>query len=117
MHFADYETKGVFVMNKKSIGELADYVNVNFRNESMAVSTGLDIISAALVNIRENIVIQQEGLKGINLHIEAGELDDYLLIVDDLLNKTELYSNMFDVSSEEDDFKFLDLPIDYGPEQ
>ncbi len=104
-------------MNKKSIGELADYVNVNFRNESMAVSTGLDIISSALVNIKDNIVIQQEGLKKSNLHIEAGELDEFIIIVDDLLNKAELYSNMFDISTEEEDFKFLDLPVDYGPEQ
>lgn len=103
-------------MNKKSISELADYVNVNFRNESMNVSSGLDIISAALESIRENIIVQQDGLKKLGLNIEAGELDDFLLTVDDLLEKAELYGNMFDVSSEEEDFKFLDLPIDYGPE-
>ncbi|MDD2371098.1 MAG: hypothetical protein PHQ32_03755 [Firmicutes bacterium] len=103
-------------MDKKTIGDLADYVNVNFRNESMAVSTGLDIISAALVNIRENIVVQQEGLKKMNFHIEAGELDEYLFLIDDLMNKSELYSNMFDISTEEEDFEFLDVPVDYGPE-
>jgi len=103
-------------MNKKSIGELAEYVNVNFHNDSMAVSTGLDIILAALESIRENIIVQQEELKKIDRHIEAGELDDYLSTVDDLHEKAELYSNMFDVSKEEEDFKFLDLPIDYGPE-
>lgn len=103
-------------MSKKSISELADYVNVNFRNDSMNVSSGLDIISTALESIRENILVQQEGLKKLGLNIEAGELDDFLLTVDDLLEKAELYGNMFDISSEEEDFKFLDLPIDYGPE-
>ena len=72
-------------MNKKSIGELAEYVNVNFRNDSMNVSSGLDIISAALESIRENIIVQQDGLKKLGLNIEAGELDDFLLTVDDLL--------------------------------
>lgn len=103
-------------MNKKSISELADYVNLNFRNESMNVSSGLDIIAAALESIRENIIVQQDDLKKLGLNIDAGDLDDFLLTVDDLLEKTELYSNMFDVSSEDEDFKFLDLPIDYGPE-
>ncbi len=103
-------------MNKKSIGELAEYININFRNESMNVSTGLDIISTALESIRENIIVQQDGLKNLGLNIDAGELDDFLLTVDDLLEKAELYGEMFDVSSEEEDFKFLGLPIDYGPE-
>lgn len=103
-------------MNKKSISELADYVNLNFRNESMNVSSGLDIIAAALESIRENIIVQQDDLKKLGLNIDAGDLDDFLLTVDDLLEKTELYGNMFDVSSEDEDFKFLDLPIDYGPE-
>ncbi len=103
-------------MNKKTIGELADYVNSNFRNDSMNVSSGLDIITAALESIRENIIVQQESLKKLGLNIDAGELDDFLVTVDELLEKIELYTNMFDVSTEEEDFRFLDLPIDYGPE-
>ncbi len=104
-------------MNKKSIGELADYVNINFPNDSMNVSSGLDIISAALESIRENIIVQQDSLKQLGLNIEAGELDDFLITVDDLLEKAELYGNLFDVSSEVEEFKFLGLPVDYGPEQ
>ncbi len=103
-------------MNKKSIGELADYVNINFPNDSMNVSSGLDIISAALESIRENIIVQQDSLNKLGLNIEAGELDDFLITVDDLLEKAELYGNVFDVSSEEEEFKFLGLPVDYGPE-
>lgn len=103
-------------MNKKSIGDLAEYVNSNFPNDSMIVSSGLDIISAALESIRENIIVQQDNLKKLGLNIEADDLDDFLVTVEDLLEKTELYGNMFDVSTEEEDFKFLGLPVDYGPE-
>lgn len=103
-------------MNKKTIGELAEYVNCNFRKDSMNLSSGLDMITAALESIRENIIVQQESLKKLGLNIDAGELDDFLVTVDELLEKTELYANMFDVSTEEEDFSFLDLPIDYGPE-
>lgn len=103
-------------MNKKTIGELADYVNSNFRNDSMNVSSGLDIISAALENIRVNIILQQESLKELGLNIDADELDDFIETVDDLLEKAELYAGMFDISSREDEFEFLGLPVDYGPE-
>lgn len=103
-------------MNRKTIGELAEYVNCNFQKDSMTVSSGLDMIIAALESIRENLIVQQESLKKLGLNIDAGELDDFLVTVDELLEKTELYANMFDVSKEEEDFSFLDLPIDYGPE-
>lgn len=103
-------------MDKKTIGELAEYVNINFPKDSMNVSSGLDIISAALESIRKNIIVQQESLKKLDLNIDAGELDDFLVIVDDLLEKSELYAVMFDVSPKEEDLDFLNLPVDYGPE-
>lgn len=101
---------------KKSIGELAEYATLNFKNDSMAVSTGLDIILSALESMQENLIVQQEGLHKIERHGEARELDVYLDTLHELHQKIEMYSRLFDITEEEEDLDFLDSSRGKGKE-
>ena len=94
---------GVLDVDKREMDSLIGYIGRNFPEEGMEISTGIDMLTAALERISEGLIIRAESLDGKGDPAVLNELEGRLDSIEDLILLLEEYSGRLDLSDERDE--------------
>lgn len=89
-------------MDRKTIDSLAVFVRDRFPEEGMEICTGMDMLTAALERISENLILESEALSHKGDLAGVNSLAFYQDAIGDLIYLFDAYSEVLDLSEAED---------------